>query len=84
MRDRLQQRVETYLTKFSIVVTGNFRLWMRLILTKLGRPDGVEAIRLVLARVHNGRTDHDEGEKESGQEACGEESCEEEEEIVIS
>jgi hypothetical protein len=74
-----------YLSKFPIGVTGNFRLWMRLILTKLGCPDGVEAIRLVPARVHNGRTNHDEGEKESGQEASGEEvCCEEEEEIVIS
>ena len=83
VRDRLQERVESYLSKFSIAVTGNFRLWMRLILTKLGRPDRVGAIRLVPARVHNGRTDHDEGEKESGEEAC-EESSEEEEEIVIS
>jgi hypothetical protein len=58
---------------------------MRLIFPKLGCPDGVEAIRLVPARVHNGRTNHDEGEKESGQEASGEEDCcEEEEEIVIS
>jgi hypothetical protein len=57
---------------------------MRLILTKLACPDGVEAIRHVPGRAHNGRTNHDEGEKESGEEACGEESCEEEEEIVIS
>ncbi len=47
VRDRLLERVHCYLSKFSIVVTGNFRLWMRLILTKLGRPDGVEAIRLI-------------------------------------
>jgi hypothetical protein len=57
---------------------------MRLILTKLACPDGVEAIRHVPARAHNGRTNHDEGEKESGEEACGEEGREEEEEIVIS
>ena len=84
VRDRLQACVETYLSKFPIGVTGNFRLWMRLILTKLACPDGVEAIRHVPGRAHNGRTNHDEGEKESGEEACGEESCEEEEEIVIS
>jgi hypothetical protein len=46
VRDRPQCCAEGYLSKFSIVVTGNFRLSIRLILTKLGRPERVEAIRL--------------------------------------
>ena len=36
VRDRPQSCDESYLSKFSIGVTGNFHLSMRLILTKLG------------------------------------------------
>jgi hypothetical protein len=42
-----------------------------------------ESIRFGSTRVHNGRTNHHEGQKESCQES-GEEACEEEEEVVIS
>jgi hypothetical protein len=70
-----------YLSKFPIVVTGKFRLKPIMILTKLAAPGQSRSDSARTARVHNGRTDHGQGEKESGQEAS-EESREEEEAVV--
>jgi hypothetical protein len=61
------------------VVTGKFRLWTQLILTTLVNAS-TESNPIRLARVHNGRTNHHEGQEENCQES-GEEASEEEKEV---
>ncbi|HEY8246323.1 MAG TPA: hypothetical protein VIG38_03445, partial [Hyphomicrobium sp.] len=73
-----------YLSKFPIVVTGKFRLWTGLILTKLvtSRPS-----RIRFGSYRSGsqwKDDHHEGQSEEAcQESRGEEAGSQEEEEVV-